>query len=174
MSAIKKELILIDVTRGDCLEANRKSGKSNTGTYFVSSLKDFDKFKDFLDDENTYELNLDKIYEYSILFKNLSENIMNDYNGKGIKFDSFANYLLSFKENQKVEITLRINDSRVFMRFKDNNNSIVSAFRNLLYEDLSMICLEKINGIIEVYPFLITNKLNKGKEIVDDGFELDE
>ena len=41
MSAFKRNIIYINVTRGDCVENNRKSGKSNTGTYFVCSKKNF-------------------------------------------------------------------------------------------------------------------------------------
>lgn len=174
MSAIKKEIILIDVTRGDCLEPNRKSGKSNTGTYFVSSIKDFDIYKDFIDDENVYFLNLDKVFEYSILFENLPSNCLDEYNGKGTKFGSYLNYLLSLNNNPKVFISLRINDSRVFMRFTNNGDSVVNAFRNLLYEDISKICIEKKGDQFEIYPYLNSNKLNKGKVIVSDGFELDE
>lgn len=174
MSAIMKEIILIDVTRGDCLEPNRKSGKSNTGTYFVCSLKDFDIFKTFISDENEYFLNLDKVFEYSILFGNLPSNCLEEYNGKGVKFGSYLNYLLSLKNNPKISVSLRINDSRVFMRFTNNSDVIVNAFRNLLYEDISKICIEKHNDRFDIYPYLNSSKLNKGEVIVNDGYELDE
>lgn len=174
MSAIKKEKVLIDVTRGDCLEPNRKSGKSNTGTYFISSLKDYDVYRVYFEDEQKFVINLEKIKEYMILFKNLFMNKMDEYIGKGLNFDLFCNYLLSLKRNPKVEITLRINDSRVFMRFKDNTNAVVNAFRNLLYEDLSHICIEKSNDLYEVYPVIDSNKVSLDGESTSDGFSFDD
>lgn len=174
MSATKKEKVIVDVTRGDCLEANRKAGKSNTGTYFISSLKDFDGFKVYFEDEDKFVINLAKVKEYMILFKNLFLDKMEEYNGKGVKFDSFCNYLLSLESNPKVEITLRINDSRVFMRFKDNTNVVVNAFRNLLYEDISYICMEKNNDLYEVYPIIDSTKICLKSDEDDDGFSFDD
>lgn len=174
MSAIKKEIVLVDVTRGDCLEPNRKSGRSNTGTYFVSSLKDFDTYKDFIGEDKEYRLNLNKVREYSILFENLPTDFLDAYNGKGAKFKSFSNYLLSLDENPKIMLSLRINDSRVFMRFLNNTDPIINAFRNLLYEDISKICIEKNDNQFAIYPYLNAKQLNRKKEIVSDGFELDE
>ncbi len=60
------------------------------------------------------------------------------------------------------------------MRFTNNSDVIVNAFRNLLYEDISKICIEKHNDQFELYPYLNSNKLNKGEVIVNDGYELDE
>lgn len=174
MSAIKKEQIIVDVTRGDCLEDNRKSGKSNTGTYFISSLGDFDKFKSYFEKEDNFVLNLNKIREYQVLFNSFFKEKMDEYYGKGIRFDDFCNYLLSLNENPSVKVTLRINDSRVFMRFKDNTNSVVNAFRNLLYEKLSFICIEKINGLNEIYPVINCAEIVKKNIVNIDGLELDE
>lgn len=174
MSAIKKEIVLVDVTRGDCLENNRKSGKSNTGTYFISSLKDYDRFKEYFLEEKNFVINLVKIKEYMILFKYCFANRLDEYIGKGLDFESFCNYLLSLKNNPKVEITLRINDSRVFMRFKDNSNVVVNAFRNLLYEDLTYICIEKNGELFEVYPIINSAMVSFGETSIDNGFSFDD
>ncbi len=174
MSAIKKEVIIVDVTRGDCLEDNRISGKSNTGTYFISSLGDFDKFKAYFRNEDVFVINLKKIIEYQVLFNNLFKCKMCDYYGKGLKFDDYCNYLISLNKNPLVEVTLRINDSRVFMRFKDNTNPIVNSFRNLLYENLSFICIERVNDTNEIYPLINTKAISKDIVVTSDGLELDE
>ena len=86
----------------------------------------------------------------------------------------FCNYLLSLNDNPSVEVTLRINDSRVFMRFKDNTNLVVNVFRNLLYEKLSFICIEKINGLNEIYPVINCDEIVKKNIVNIDGLELDE
>lgn len=174
MSAHKKEILLVDVTRGDCLEANRKAGKSNTGTYFLSSLKDYDNFEMFFDENNTYAFDLTLIQEYGILFSNLFKETVKKYNGKGEKFDSYINYLLSLGYNPKVNIMLRTNDSRVFLRFKDNSNVVVNAFRNLLYEDLSFIVIEKRKEIYYIYPIINHSKLITLKKQSNDDFIIDE
>ena len=174
MSEIKKEIIFIDVTKGDCLEPNRRNGKSNTGTYFISSLKDIDKYKEFVDENNKYFLNLDKVYEYAVLFKNLPTSFLESYNGKGANFSTFSGYLTSLKNNPNIKVSTRINDSRVFLRFVDNGDPVVNAFRNLLYEDISNICIEKTGNEFEIYPYLNAKQLNKGEAVISNGLELDE
>lgn len=174
MSAYKKETLIVDVTRGDCLEANRKSGKSNTGTYFLSSSKDFEKIKSYFNNNNIYLLDLNKIKEYGVLFKEFFINDLGNYNGKGLNFYEYLIYLLSLEDDQKVEIVLRINDTRVFMKFKNNTDVIVNAFRNLLYEDISKICLEKHNDFYYVYPVIDTSKINNVKIDVSKSIILDE
>ena len=154
MSAIKNKRIIIDVTRGDCVDDNRKSGKSNTGTYFISSLKNYDDFKEFFDENNKYVFNVLKIEIYNVLFEKYFMKYKEEYVGKMNNFTSYISYLLSLKVNPKTELTVRKNDSRVFMRFVDNTDKIVNAFRCILYEDLSLIVIENINGIFNVYPII--------------------
>ena len=152
MSAITKEILVVDVTRGDCVEDNRKEGKSNTGTYFLCSIKNFDEIESYFNTSNIYKIDLFKVRIYKELFIQYFDSLKNEYIGKMSKFNTYADYILSCLEAPTVGVTLRKNDTRVFMRFVDNTNSIVSAFRHLLYEDLSKICIEKRNDIYFVYP----------------------
>lgn len=177
MSAIKKELIIIDVTRGDCLSENRISGKSNTGTYFVSSLKDFDKFEEFFAADNKYELNLSNVSIYNDIFMKYFYCFKDEYIGKMEKYTKKVNYLLNNVQDASIKITTRINDSRVFMRFVDNQNAVVDAFRNLLYENISRICIEKKEGnSFLIYPVINETTLVKilSKEKQNDFFEVDD
>ena len=173
MSAIKNERILIDVTRGDCVDANRKSGKSNTGTYFVSSVKNFDEFLSYFDDKNVYKFDLIKLNLYVELFKKFFLDLKDEYIGKMSEFDSFSSYLLSLPENPNVGIVLRKNDSRIFMRFEDNTLPVINAFRNMLYENLSYIAIEKKNIFYYVYP-VINEEYIKIKKESNNGLVLDE
>ena len=58
------------------------------------------------------------------------------------EFNKYCNELISSVKYPTVNVTLRKNDDRVFMRFGDNSDSVVNAFRNILYEDLSLIAIE--------------------------------
>ncbi len=174
MSATKSETVIIDVTRGDCLEANRKKGKSNTGTYFVCSSKDFEGFKEYFNDENVYIVDLEKVRQYSLLFAALPEQEKNEYGGKTEKFSQYSAYLTSLEKYPTVKVTLRINDSRVFMRFEDNADNVVKAFRNLLYEDVSSIELSKKGKAISIYPVFTGKLLENSKNAEDTGLVVDE
>lgn len=168
MSAILKKSVLIEVTRGDCLDKNRKSGKSNSGTYFLCSVKNFDEYEEYFNDKYSYEVDLIQVEIYKKIFKEYFEKFKDEYNGKMLDFDTYCNYLLSLNTNPNVSITTRQNDSRIFMKFTENSNSIVKAFRNLLYEDLSFIALEKNNKKILVYPVININKVKFENELNDD------
>ena len=172
MSAIKHECIYVDVTRGDCVEANRKGGKSNTGTYFISSINNFEDFSYYFSEDNLFKVDLKKVQIYKILFCNLFYWIRDEYNGKMNQFEEFCNYLLSLDDNPIVDISLRKNDTRVFMRFLDNVNNIVNCFRHLLYEDLSFICIEKREDVFYVYPVINENLVEINN--CDSNFILDE
>lgn len=151
MSAIIEEKIILDVTRGDCVDANRKGGKSNTGTYFLCSIKDYYLFEKYFKEEY-YFIDLKKLNHYCIVFNAMMKTQLPYYNGKGLKFKEYSIDLLNLKSNPKVNLTMRQNDNRIFIRFEDNTNAIVSSFRNLLYEDVSAIAIEirKEGGFI--YP----------------------
>ena len=60
------------------------------------------------------------------------------------------------------------------MRFKDNTNIIVNAFRNLLYEDISYICIEEINGVLNIYPCINLNMIDINTKNLDNGFTFDD
>lgn len=174
MSATTKLRIVIAVTRGDCVEENRKSGRSNTGTYFICSSKNFEEFSEYFAVSNKYQFDLKKIDIYKTLFKNYFLRYRDEYNGKMSKFDAFINYLISLNSNPELEISLRRNDSRIFMRFSNNADPVVNAFRHVLYEDLSLISIEKIDDICYVYPIInekfirLQNDFSTGLVIDDD------
>lgn len=160
MSANKKKAIYIDVTRGDCVETNRKGGKSNTGTYFICSTKNFDDFDSFFDSNKSYQIDLNKIKTYKVLFDNFFMKFKDLYFGKMESFAMYINYLLSFNDFPLVKVELRINDSRVFMRFADNSDKIVNALRNILYEDLSLLVIEERNNKFLIYPAIIDSNID--------------
>ncbi len=165
MSAIKKELIIVDVTKGDCIEANRTSGKSNTGTYFVCQTNDYSKYEEFFDVNNDYEVDKYKVTIYYDTFMKYFYSLRDYYNGKMKDVSYFADYLMNQMSNASVKITQRINDTRIFMRFENNQDSVVDAFRKLLYENLSQICIEKVRTHkFKIYPIVNETTL---KEIID-------
>ena len=173
MSAFKRNIVYVDVTRGDCVDNNRKSGKSNTGTYFIGSSSNFSDFEYFFKETNVYKFAIDKIDIYRVLFNEFFMSLKDDYAGKMENFDSTCAYLLSLHDNPAVEVGLRKNDSRVFMKFADNSETHTSAFRNILYEDLSLIAIEEINGIFFIYP-VINEKFISNKKAVESGLLFDE
>ncbi len=156
MSAEKKELIYINVTNGDAVIENKKSGKSNTGTYFVSSLKDFDYFEDYLDSENfkTYTIDSKKVFEYKEAFKSFFMNDRNDFPDNMDSFEEYCNSLIENENPFKISIGLRINDSRVFMRFEENVDVVANVFRRILYPERSIICLERRGNNYFIYPII--------------------
>lgn len=145
MSAIKKEIVSVAVTGGDAIETNRLTGKSNTGTYFVSSIKNFGNFQDYFDSANTfeYELDLKKLQIYKQLFINNFFERRNAYLDKMKDFESTCDRLLLAMKNPKIKFTLRINDTRVFLKFFDNNGKIESMIRKIIYSDLTILTFEK-------------------------------
>ena len=163
MSAVNKTRMLIDVTRGDCVDDNRKNGKSNTGTYFVCSIKNFDEFEHFFQLTNKYKIDLVKVDIYKTLFKQYFFQYKDEYIGKMKSFDIYINYLISQSEFPCVDITTRKNDTRVFMKFVDNTKPIVNAFRHVLYEDLSFIVFEKRGETIYLYPEINETLISKKK-----------
>ena len=173
MSANLVEKVVVDVTRGDCLDPNRKAGKSNTGTYFICSVNNFDEYESYFKEGQVYKIDLVRVELYKTLFKEYCIEYNEQYIGKMTNFDGYINYLLSLKENPTVNISLRKNDARVFMRFDDNSNIIVNAFRNLLYEDISRLVLYKKSDCILIYPE-INDEYVHIKAADNNGLEIDE
>lgn len=173
MSALMEKKILVEVKSGDCVDENRKSGRSNTGTYFISSNKTFDEFSVYFKESNKYFLDLVKVEIYKIEFKHFFGKCKNQFVGKMENFDSCCEKLLNFKINQEVKIALRINDSRIFMRFENNSNEVVSLLRKILYEDISQIAIEKHDDHFLVYP-IINKKMIELHNDIETGFVFDE
>ena len=153
MAAKTIQAIRVAVTRGDCFEDNRPDGSSNTGTYFVSSLKDWPEFEPFFQLDSKYYFSKKKIQIYKDTFGVICKKFQSVYPDK---FSSLETYGVTFDGdedfNHCCDIELRVNDSRVFMRFKDNSDLYVKAFRHILYSDLSVIVLEITDKGISVYP----------------------
>lgn len=168
MSANLYEEVLIDVTRGDCVDDNRKSGKSNTGTYFLCSIKNFDLYDDYFKDGNKYKIDLVKFDIYRLLFEKYFFQYKDEYIGKMKTFNGYCDYILSQFESPEIRLSLRKNDSRVFMKFSDNTEKITNAFRHVLYEDLSLIGITKKNNIYYVYPVINLTFINKKKNESSD------
>lgn len=154
MSAFKRNIIYINVTRGDCVENNRKSGKSNTGTYFVCSEKNFSEYKYFFSEANIYKFALWNIEPYRLLFNAFFKSLSEEYKGKMANFDEICSKLSAAPRIPTVKVGLRINDSRYFMKFENNCETYTNMFRNILYEDLSLIAIEEIDNIFYIYPVI--------------------
>ena len=174
MSSMLKTRVLIAVKGGDSVDSNRKNGKSNTGTYFVCSKKDYEHYESFFLDTNKYILDIKRIAIYGTIFKEFLFERKDEFKGKMESFDGYLNYLTSQLQNPEVNITIRNNDARIFMRFEDNSKDIVNAFRNILYQDLSYIVLEKNENEIFVFPEIEANSIqikknnNCGLAVDDD------
>ena len=177
MSATKIESLIIDIKGGDCVDGNRIIGKSNTCTYFISSLKNYDNLSEFFDEKNVYNLDLKRVISYMLEFKEFFFKNAYLYPNKMLDFESYCKSLIKLGTNPTVKICLRINDTRVFMRFEDNSNYVVNALRHIVYGDISRFVIEKkSNHNFSIYPQVnyseIKNDSNDDYEI--DDYELDE
>ena len=152
MATQKVHAIRVAVTRGDCFPDNRPDGTSNTGTYFICSMKDWDAFKPFFQSDCKYYFSTARTRIYMESLTAVAAKYKDVYPDK---FASLKAYGKAFEEaavNPSCEIAIRKNDVRVFMRFKDNSDVLVNAFRHLLYSELSLITLEMTQNGIAVYP----------------------
>ena len=152
MSAIVGSKIKIFVTNGDAIPSNRTHGKSNTGTYFISSLNNFEEYETFFDEFGVYYLDLKRIKEYEILFKALFFDRRNEYPGKMRDFEETCESLLLLSDNPRVRIGLRINGNRVFMRFRDNNGFVEMSLRSIIYSKLTSLVIEKNGSSFSFFP----------------------
>ena len=148
MAAEIQKRVVVSVTDGDAIETNRLKGKSNTGTYFLCSRKDWAKFSTFFNENETtyYSLNLKKIKSYMLCFEEMFFSKRNDYQDKMANFHDICLSLLSYDEPINVGFQLRINDTRVFLKFVDNNADIERNLRGIIYSSLTCLVFEKNNG----------------------------
>ena len=147
------DLLRVSVTDGDALAANRLKGKSNTGTYFVCSSKDWSSYKKFFTPGIRYFIDLGKVAVYKESFlKLVYESEHEKYPDKMNSFADTCNSLLSWGSNPETFIELRNNDVRVFMHFENNNGECERLFRGILYSQISTITLELRGNRCMVYP----------------------
>ena len=159
MSAITSSRIKIYVTNGDAIASNRTRGKSNTGTYFISSLNNFAEFEPFFDEFGVYYLDLMKIKEYEILFKCLFFDRRDEYPGKMRDFEEMCESLLLLNDNPRIKICLRINDNRVFMKFCNNNGFVEMSLRNIIYSKITTLVIEKNGSFFSLFPEVNLEKI---------------
>lgn len=152
MSAKNIQLIRIAVTGGDAIENNRLTGKSNTGTYFICSSKDWDRFEMFFKPNCKYFLDLNRIKAYKKVFSESFFKIRNLYPDSMKHFEDICDSLLSYSFNPEVFIELRNNDVRVFMKFVDNTRDIERSLRGILYSELSNLVFELNGNTCLLYP----------------------
>lgn len=155
MAARIPKMIRVAVTSGDAISSCKTSGKSNTGTYFISSLKDYDLFAEYLDfSVNSYFLSAKKVDEYRILFKNKYWQNREKYSDQMGNFDKFCDFLVKNGGHQ-IDFDNRNNDQRVFLKFQNNLEPVADAIRHILYAELSDLVIEE-NGEHSylVYPAL--------------------
>ncbi len=158
MSAKVTKIIRISIQNGDAIDSNRLQGKSNTGTYFISSEQDYlEVFKEYIDDSGTkamfYYLDFNRVKAYCSAFKALVLP-METYKFAREVFPINAAYFDKFTGNEKIKVSTRKNDTRYFLQF-DNKNPIIAALRNVLYGLVSCLVFEKISdNEVLVYPEL--------------------
>ena len=156
MSAFLSKIMRVEVKSGDAIANNRIEGKSNTGTYFLCSLKDWERFEKFVPDEKQvkYLLDLNRIEIYKNVFSALFYKIRDRYPDKMRNFEPYCDSLCCYVDNPEVIFTTRKNDSRVFLKFDNNCKSdLEKQFRDILYADLSLIVFELLdNGTCLIYP----------------------
>ncbi len=152
--------ITVSVKNGDVYDemrlakSNGEKGRSNTGTYFLCSTKDYSKFEDFFNNCQKYYFDIQKIKEYQIIFKSFYGNTKDHYLDKMVNFDDYCNTLTSSNTNV-TKMNFRINDTRYFLRFEDNSNELVKAFRHILYGEITNIVLELRGNDCYIYPEIV-------------------
>ncbi len=152
MAAKTVQAIRIAVTRGDCFPGNRPDGSSNTGTYFVCSTKDWKEFEHFFPKTGNFYFSLAKIRIYVKTLELVAGKYKDIYPDHYTSLKDFGKAFFEVEEDPICGVDLRNNDARIFMRFTDNSNPFVLAFRHILYSDLSAIALEITSKGIAVYP----------------------
>ena len=171
MSATITKIMRVEVKNGDAVPNNRLQGKSNTGTYFICSTKDWLEYEEFLPNDGSvkYFVSLEKVKEYKHLFASLFYKFRDLYPDKMKHFEPYCESLCCYTKNPEVVFTIRKNDQRIFLKFDDNCKSgLERQFRDILYANLSFIVFEKIdNNICLVYPEVDlrgVSKLDNGQE----------
>ena len=168
MSANLVKKMRVAITNGDAIASNRFEGKSNTGTYFISSLEEFrDKFSPFIDltgaKNIVYQFDVQKIIAYSNELYDLIICKIPKFANNFSEYNNAAHYFSSKGRFIPVEVGYRSNDSRVFMRFLDNNNADVKCFRKLLYAKFSMLVFElnALGDVCTIYPEIDYDEVEK-------------
>ena len=165
MSAKNIDLMRVAVTGGDAIDNNRLTGKSNTGTYFICSAKDWNSFSRFFDETKKYYLDLKRIPIYKNTFIMLFFKYKHLYPDQMKHFEDICDSLMSYQENPELFIGLRNNDVRVFMKFKDNNREVEYALRGILYSELSNLVFENVSkNCCLIYPEVNLEAKIKDKE----------
>lgn len=171
MSATISKIMRVEVKNGDAVPNNRLKGKSNTGTYFICSSKDWLEFEEFLPEDKRvkYFIKLDQVEKYKNLFASLFYRFRDLYPDRMKNFEPYCESLYCYTEDPQVIFTLRKNDNRVFLKFDDNCKSgLERQFRDILYANLSYIVFEKVDDHkCYVYPevnLMGVSKLEYGQE----------
>ena len=139
MSAKKMNVLTVAVTGGDAIATNRLSGKSNTGTYFISSTKDWPTYREFFnkDSPTFYKLDLNRIKIYKSSFKEFFFEKRELYSDKMNSFETTCDSLLSYNNSPEIKFELRINDTRIFLKFENNSNEVEYLLRKIIYSNLT-------------------------------------
>ena len=165
MSAFLSKIMRVEVKGGDAISNNRLEGKSNTGTYFICSSKDWDRFEEFVPDDKQvkYFLDLNRIEIYKNAFSKLFYKIRDRYPDQMRNFEPYCDSLCCYTSRPEVIFTTRKNDLRVFLKFDNNCKSeLEKQFRDILYADLSLIVFELIdNCTCLIYPEINPNSVLK-------------
>lgn len=163
MAAIKSKIMRVNVTNGDAINENRLKGKSNTGTYFICSTNQYDEFKEFIEEFNCYLIDQNKVKEYLILFKEYFFKTKNLYIDKMANFENYCFSLINSEYETKVNTSIRINDSRYFLRFQNNEDIYVNSIRHILYGEISYLTFEIRDNNCYIYPEINMDKVEEEK-----------
>ena len=156
MAANLPRLIRVSIQNGDAIDQNRLKGKSNTGTYFISSEKEYlEVFKEFIDDSGEkvmyYYLDFNRVKAYCAAFNALVLP-MEEYRFAREVFPINAAYFNDKVGMARIKVKTRKNDTRYFLQF-DNKDVLISSLRNVLFALVSCLVFEKkTDNEIIVYP----------------------
>lgn len=87
-------------------------------------------------------------------------------------FENYCYSLISINFEPIIKITTRVNDSRYFLRFQNNEDIYVNAIRHVLYGEISFLTFEIKNNKCYIYPEINMNKV-ENKKGEDDIFYID-
>ena len=152
MAAKTVQAIRIAVTKGDCFPDNRPEGSSNTGTYFISSIKDWPLFEPYFSKGIVYRFCVQRIKNYLAALTKLADHYKGVYPDNFSSLSAFGSVFESVDVYPCCDIELKKNDNRIFMRFADNSDIFVNAFRHILYSDLSFVVMEITPQGVSIYP----------------------
>lgn len=163
MAATKSKIMRVSVTNGDAINENRLKGKSNTGTYFICSSKQYDDFKEFIEQHNKYFIDKKKVYEYLLLFKIMYFKDKELYIDKMEYFEDYCHSLINSSDKAFLDISFRKNDSRYFLKFNNNDDIFAQSLRHILYGERSNLCFEIINDKCYIYPEVVFDLIDDKK-----------